>query len=206
MKIAVIGAGNVGTAVAGTAVRSGHEVTVSAAHPERAHAAAQATGATAAASNADAVKSADIVVLAVPATAHDALASELGDALAGKVVIDAANRPTPDPSGAPTSIAEELQDRLPKTSVVKAFNTLLASRQADPTVNGTPVDGFVAGDDPTAKQTVLDFLASLGFRPVDAGSLASARTLEGMAWLNINRNLQGGSWQNAWVLVEPERN
>jgi predicted dinucleotide-binding enzyme len=53
---------------------------------------------------------------------------------------------------------------------------------------------------------VLDVLASLGFRPVDAGSLASARTLEGMAWLNINRNLQGGSWQNAWVLVEPERN
>jgi hypothetical protein len=206
MKIAVIGAGNVGTAVAGTAVRSGHEVTVSAAHPERAQAAAQATGATAAASNADAVKSADIVVLAVPATAHDALASELGDALAGKVVVDAANRPTPDPSGAPTSIAEELQDKLPKTPVVKAFNTLLASRQADPTVNGTPVDGFVAGDDPTAKQTVLDFLASLGFRPVDAGSLASARTLEGMAWLNINRNLQGGSWQNAWVLVEPERN
>lgn len=206
MKIAVIGAGNVGTAVAGTAVRSGHKVTVSAAHPERAQAAAQATGATAAASNADAVKSADIVVLAVPATAHDALASELGDALAGKVVVDAANRPTPDPSGAPTSIAEELQDKLPKTPVVKAFNTLLASRQADPTVNGTPVDGFVAGDDPTAKQTVLDFLASLGFRPVDAGSLASARTLEGMAWLNINRNLQGGSWQNAWVLVEPERN
>lgn len=206
MKIAVIGAGNVGTAVAGTAVRSGHKVTVSAAHPERAQATAQATGATAAASNADAVKSADIVVLAVPATAHDALASELGDALAGKVVVDAANRPTPDPSGAPTSIAEELQDKLPKTPVVKAFNTLLASRQADPTVNGTPVDGFVAGDDPTAKQTVLDFLASLGFRPVDAGSLASARTLEGMAWLNINRNLQGGSWQNAWVLVEPERN
>lgn len=206
MKIAVIGAGNVGTAVAGTAVRSGHEVTVSAAHPERAQVAAQATGATAAASNADAVKSADIVVLAVPATAHATLVSELGDALAGKVVVDAANRPTPDPSGAPTSIAEELQDKLPKTPVVKAFNTLLASRQADPTVNGTPVDGFVAGDDPTAKQTVLDFLASLGFRPVDAGSLASARTLEGMAWLNINRNLQGGSWQNAWVLVEPERN
>ena len=206
MKIAVIGAGNVGTALAGTAVRSGHEVTVSAAHPEHARVAAQATGATAATTNADAVKRADIVVLAVPAAAYEQLAADLGEALAGKVVVDVANRPTPDPSGAATSIAEELQARLSKAPVVKAFNTLFASRQADPTLNGEPVDGFVAGDDPTAKRTVLDFLASLGFRPVDAGSLASARTLEGMAWLNINRNLQGGTWQDAWVLVAPSNN
>jgi len=39
---------------------------------------------------------------------------------------------------------------------------------------------------------------------VDAGPLAAARTLEGMAWLNINRNLSGGSWQDAYVLVGPD--
>ena len=39
---------------------------------------------------------------------------------------------------------------------------------------------------------------------VDAGPLAAARTLEGMAWLNINRNIAGGSWQNAWVILEPK--
>jgi predicted dinucleotide-binding enzyme len=65
-------------------------------------------------------------------------------------------------------------------------------------------DGFVAGDDPEAKQTVLDVVESIGFRPVDAGSLAAARTLEGMAWLNIARNMAGGTWQDAWVLVGPE--
>ena len=64
--------------------------------------------------------------------------------------------------------------------------------------------GVVAGDDASAKQTVLDVVESVGFRPVDAGSLASARTLEGMAWLNIQRNLAGGTWQDAWVLVGPE--
>ena len=51
---------------------------------------------------------------------------------------------------------------------------------------------------------MLDVVESVGFRPVDAGSLASARTLEGMAWLNIQRNLAGGTWQDAWVLVGPE--
>jgi len=64
-------------------------------------------------------------------------------------------------------------NKLPGTSVVKAFNTAFASRQADPQVAGITPDGFVAGDDATAKQTVLDVVESIGFRPVDAGSLAA---------------------------------
>jgi 8-hydroxy-5-deazaflavin:NADPH oxidoreductase len=115
-----------------------------------------------------------------------------------------ANRPTPDPAGPGTSIAEELQDRLPRSKVIKAFNTLFASRQAEPLVAGVPADGFVAGDDPVAKQTVLDAVEAIGLRPVDAGPLAAARTLEGMAWLNISRNLAGGSWQEAYVIVGPD--
>jgi predicted dinucleotide-binding enzyme len=204
MQIAIIGAGNVGRALAGSFTRAGHDVTLSASHPEHAREAAEQTGSSAAASNADAVSNAAVVVLAVPATAFDQLASELGDALAGKVVVDVSNRPTPSPDGAPTSIAEELQDKLPNASVVKAFNTSFASRQAEPKVNGIAADGFVAGDDDSAKKTVLDVVESIGFRPVDAGSLAAARTLEGMAWLNITRNMAGGTWQDAWVLVGPE--
>jgi hypothetical protein len=71
-------------------------------------------------------------------------------------------------------------------------------------VAGIPADGFVAADDDNAKKTVLDAVASIGFRPVDAGSLAAARTLEGMAWLNISRNMAGGSWQDAWILLGPD--
>jgi predicted dinucleotide-binding enzyme len=204
MKVAIIGAGNVGKALTTSFTRAGHDVTIAAAHPDHAADAAKELGATAAPSNADAVSDADLVVLAVPATALDSVASELADDLAGKVVVDVSNRPTPDPAGPGTSIAEELQDRLPESRVVKAFNTLFASRQADPIVAGVSADGFVAADDPTAKKTVLETLDGLGFRPVDAGPLAAARTLEGMAWLNINRNLSGGTWQDAYVLVGPD--
>jgi predicted dinucleotide-binding enzyme len=204
MQIAIIGAGNVGTALAQSLTRAGHDVTVSAAHPEHAREAAARTGAKAAASNAEAVSGADVVVLAVPATAFETVASEIGRDVSGKVVVDVANRPTPNPDGPATSIAEELQAQLPGASVVKAFNTAFASRQADPSVGGIAPDGFVAGDDAAAKQQVLQVVESVGFRPVDAGSLASARTLEGMAWLNIQRNLDGGTWQDAWVLVGPE--
>src|SRR5262249_26602853 len=127
MQIAIIGAGNVGKALATTLTRAGHEVTISAAHPDHARAAATETGASAAASNVEAARGAELVVLAVPATAFDQIAGELGDALDGKVVVDVANRPTPNEQGPATSIAEELQSKVPNAKVVKAFNTLFAA-------------------------------------------------------------------------------
>ena len=204
MKVSIIGAGNVGTALAGSLARAGHTVTITASTPEHATAAAASTGATAVASNAAAIAAADVVILAVPATSFAEIAGDSGNTLDGKVVVDVANRPTPDPAGATDAIAEELQVMLPKAKVIKAFNTAFASRQAHPTVGGVAADGFVAGDDTAAKATVLDLVSSIGFRPVDAGSLAAARTLEGMAWLNITRNIAGGTWQDAWVIVEPD--
>lgn len=204
MDIAIIGVGNVGKALGGSLVRAGHTVTFAASNPEHASEAANSLRARAAASNNEAVDAADLVILAIPATALAAVAKEIGASAAGKVVVDVSNRPTPDPAGASTSLAEELQAQLPGSTVVKAFNTAFASRQANPSVSGVAADGFVAGDDESAKQTVLNVVESIGFRPVDAGSLAAARTLEGMAWLNITRNLAGGSWQDAWVLVGPE--
>lgn len=203
MDIAIIGAGNVGTALAGPLARAGHHVTISATHPEHASLAAKATRTRSVGTNQEAIAAADVVILAVPGTAFDAIVGEVGGSLTGKVVIDVSNRPTPDPAGAGTSAAEELQAMLPNASVVKAFNTVFASRQADPNIGGVPADGFVAADDDEAKRTVLDLIESIGFRPVDAGSLAVARTLEGMAWMTIKRNMQGGTWQEAWVLLDP---
>lgn len=203
MDIAIIGAGNVGTALAGPLARAGHHVTISATHPEHASLAAKATRTRSVGTNKEAIEAADVVILAVPGTAFGAIVGEVGGSLTGKVVIDVSNRPTPDPAGAGTSAAEELQAMLPNASVVKAFNTVFASRQADPNIGGVPADGFVAADDDEAKRTVLDLIESIGFRPVDAGSLAVARTLEGMAWMIIKRNMQGGTWQEAWVLLDP---
>lgn len=146
-----------------------------------------------------------MVILAVPTDVRAAVVSELGDTLSGKIVIDVSNRPTPDATGAtgPTSAAEELQTQVPHASVIKAFNTAFASRQADPIVGGIAIDGFMAGDDATARKTVLDLVASMGFRPIDAGPLLMARTLEGMGWLNATLNMAGGTWQESWKLLGP---
>src|SRR5688572_19726722 len=106
MDIAIIGAGNVGKALGGSLVRAGHNVTFAATHPEHAAEAARGLQARAAASNNEAVNAAELIILAVPASALGAVAREIGDSAAGKVVVDVSNRPTPDPAGAPTSLAE----------------------------------------------------------------------------------------------------
>ena len=145
MQIAIIGAGNVGRALATSLTRAGHDVTVSAVHPEHARETAAESGATAAANNQEAVSGADLVVLAVPASAFDTLAGELGSQIAGKVVVDVSNRPTPNADGPATSIAEELQTKLPAAKVIKAFNTAFASRQAQPQVRHRGCDARRAG-------------------------------------------------------------
>jgi 8-hydroxy-5-deazaflavin:NADPH oxidoreductase len=207
MKIAIIGAGNVGRALSGAFVRAGHEVTLSSEHADNARAVAQETGAQAAAGNREAVRDADVVVLAVPYGALAGLVDELGEGLAGKIVVDATNPLRPDYQGLAvegTSAAEQVQARVKGARVVKAFNSVLAARQTEPTVEGTRVDGFVAGDDERAKATVLELVGSIGLNPIDAGPLEVARALEAMALLNIMLQLRtNGSWQTGWKLVGP---
>ena len=203
MNIGIIGAGNVGQALATASVRAGHVVTISSATAEEAGRVAAAVGATAAASNRDAVADADAVILAVPFDAVNAIVDELGAALDGKVLIDVSNRFAPEQLDGPSN-AEQAQAMAPNARIVKAFNTILASHQADPIIDGIQLDGFVAGDDAAAKQQALALVASLGFRPIDAGPLAMARALEGMGTLNISLNATNGwPWQSGWKLLGP---
>lgn len=202
MKVAIIGAGTVGKALGQSITRAGHDVTITAKHPESAKAAAQEIGAQPAASPAEAVTDADVVILAVPYVgAADEVSGEIRDRVAGKAVVDVTNPMKPDFSGLATegtSAAEEFQKRLPKASVVKAFNTIFATNQANP---ASGIDGYVAGDDDKAKQLVISLVESIGFTPVDVGPLKAARYLEGMAVINIGLNAQNGwDWTSAWKL------
>lgn len=166
------------------------------------------TGARYVATNAEAAAAGEVVIVAVYYWSLDAVLSDLGGgALDGKVVVDVSNPVTPDYSALAvegTSAAEEIQARVPGARVVKAFNTVFAARQADPVVDGAPVDGFVAGDDDDAKAKVLELVGAVGLRPIDAGPLRQARALEAMGFLHIGIQLRNeGSWQSAWKLVGP---
>lgn len=199
----MIGAGNVGKALTKASLAVGHTVSISAGDRSEAEVVASEIGGQAAASNQDAIAEADIVVLAVPFDAVSGIIEEAGPDLDGKIVIDVTNRFDPETLGAPSN-AEMIQKLAPDAKVVKAINTVFASNQADPLVDGVQLDGFVAGDDGAAKSAVLQYVESLGLRPIDAGPLAMARALEGMGALNISLNMtHGWPWQTGWKLLGP---
>jgi NADPH-dependent F420 reductase len=205
MRVAMIGSGNVGRTLGRALRAAGHDVTFSAAHPERAAAAADELGAVAASSNAEATRDADVVILAMPFAAGPTVAHEIAETAAGKVVIDVTNTSVSSvtelaPNAA--SAAEAFAAWLPGAHVVKAFNTAFAGRMANPVQDGRPLDGFVAGDDEAAKAAVMTLVADVGFEPIDGGPLANAAMLEGLAMLNIWMNANHGwDWTSAWRLA-----
>lgn len=154
----------------------------------------------------DAAASADIVVLALPAGVVLEVARGLGD-LAGKIVVDA-NNPlridrgpvwNPPPEG---SMAQALQAALPQARVVKAWNTFGHEFHADPQTAVGPVSMPIAGDDAAAKATIAEIATRAGFAPIDAGPLRNAALLENLAILWIHLAMAGGQGRGiAWQLV-----
>jgi 8-hydroxy-5-deazaflavin:NADPH oxidoreductase len=206
MKVAIIGAGNVGRALATSIGRTGHEVIITSRDPKDAADAAAATGARVADSNAEAAAEADVVIAAVGFGDIEAVARDIAGPAAGKPVIDVTNRISFGESGpemdTSSSNAEVVSDLLPDSSVVKAFNTLFAAHQADPMADDLQLDGYVAGDDPSAKAMVLELVKAIGLRPIDVGPLVRARQLEALAFLNMALNIVNeGTWQSGWKLV-----
>ncbi len=173
-RIAMIGDGNVGSALAEGLRRAGHEVRFGTTDPKQPVREAAAWG--------------EVVVLAVPWGAVADVLKEAGDALDGKVVIDVSNPVAPGlelaVSGA-TSAGEEVQKLAPRAKVVKAFNYAFARHLSTGRIDGQPLTAFVAGDDAAAKQVVMQLAQDIGFEPTDAGPLKSARYLESMAMLDI---------------------
>ena len=208
MKVAIIGSGNVGSAVAKAAKSTGHDVTVADLEgTESLETLKTQLGVSTTTSNEEAVSEADLVVLAVPFGVVEKVARGIADHVGDKIVIDITNPLKGDLSGLQTdgtSGAELVQKQLPQAKVIKAFNTVFAGNQAVAAVDGVQLDGFVAGDDADAKKQVMYLLEEIGYRPIDVGPLSTARYLEGMAFLNISLNAKNDwSWQSGWKLVGP---
>jgi predicted dinucleotide-binding enzyme len=171
-KIGIIGKGNVGKALQAGVQRAGHETKMI----------GKGGGVK------DTAAWADVVVLAVPFGALDAVATEIGTAANGKPVIDATNVLTKEGAlavGFTTSGAEQLQKKMPGAHVVKAFNTVFAQNMSSGKLKNTALFVPVAGDDAKAREAVIQIARDIGFDSVDAGPLANARLLEPFGYLNI---------------------
>jgi len=172
-KIGIIGNGNVGGALARGLKRAGHEV--------------RAVGKDQGAIR-DAAGWGEVAIIAVPFGAIDDVVRTAGEVMSGKTVIDVTNALDANMNlalGFTTSGAEELQKKLPKSRVVKAFHTVFAQHMDTGRLGDKPLTTFAASDDASAKATVLKLARDIGFDAVDAGPLKNARLLEPFALLNI---------------------
>ena len=201
MRIGIVGGtGKEGSGLGVRWAAAGHEVVIGSRDPERARGKAAELAARARAarvsgmSNVDAVRAADVVVLAVPASGLRTTLPDVKDACRGKVVISAVvpltfgggRLFTPPPQG---SSAEEAQEILgPEVRVVAAFHHI-AAHELQAGDHPIECDLLLCGGDAEAKNVVTELGASLGLRAVDAGPLTNAGPIEGITAVltTINR-------------------
>ena len=175
MSYAIVGLGKIGSSIAQAFARKEIEVTVAGRRPPEALAplAAQIGPSLVPARIQDAVRAADVVILAVPFAAYREVA-QAAESWQGKIVIDAMNAfgvPPEELDGLPSSAA--VAKALPGARVVKAFNHLAAATFAQgPTMpGGGRRVVFVSSDDDAASATVAELVDRLGFAPVQLGKL-----------------------------------
>lgn len=196
MKIAVIGAGNIGGVLSKAWAAKGHEMMLGARDTQspKVQAALQAMGPAArVGSIAEAAAFGEAILLAVPWAAVAEVIRQAGD-LSGKILIDATNRLVPPlPDGAP-SAAEDIARWAVGAKLVKAFNSTGSKNTGSPQYGAQPIDTFICGDDEAAKTTVAGLACDAGFEVVDCGSLANAALVEALAklWIQLAYSLGNG--------------
>jgi predicted dinucleotide-binding enzyme len=189
MKIAVIGKGNIGGTLGGKWAAAGHQVTYGVRDG-----AGPGPGGTPARAVGDAIRDADVVVLAVPGQAVPAVVSEHGAALAGKVVVDAVNR-----IGAAEFDSRALvAAAAPSARYVRAFNTLGWENFADPAPGVTL---FFAAD-PEARAVAEELISAVGLEPAFVGDATATAVVDSLfpLWLALVKQ-NGGNRRLALRLV-----
>ena len=198
MRIAVIGAGNVGGTLGRAWAKAGHEVMFGVLDPSSPKVAAllATTGGRATAGRvAEAATYGAVVALCTPWDATESAVRGSRD-LAGKILLDCTNPLEKDLSGLAvgrtTSGAELVARWAPGARVVKAFNTTGFENMADPDFGGRAATMLIAGDDEAANAVASELAREIGFDPVVAGPLAMARLLEPLALLWIKLAVSQG--------------
>ena len=196
--IAMIGTGDVGSALGARFAELGHTIVYGSRTPNDpdVQALVRETGNGArATTQAKSVEGADIIILAIPWAPAQSIVESLGS-LDGKIVIDPINAMafgenrsialSVDPSA-----AEAIQSWLPNAHVVKAYNTLTRAYMVDPQSSGGPITIPIAGNNSEAKAKVADLTRSIGLEAMDVGDLSMARAVEAMGLMYVAQGYQG---------------
>ena len=202
-SVTIIGAGNMGSAIAGIALAGGNTVQVLARDTEK----AAVNGEVSTGTVGDAITG-DVVILALPYPAVAEVLSAYDGQLDGKILVDLTNPldfATFDDLVVPAdgSAAAEIAAQVPGAHVLKAFNTNFAATVATGSVGDQDTTVLIAGDDAAAKATLAAIIQGGGLTAVDAGSLKRARELEAVGFLQLTLAVgEKTSWNTGFALVK----
>ena len=210
-KVAILGSGAVGDALAKGFLDSGFAVRRASRDPGKLEPwKAAAKGDASTGTFADAAAWGEVVVLCVKGTAAEGLIGELAEVLAGKLVLDATNPigdEKPDNgviryfTGANDSLMERLQKRAPKAKFVKAFNSVGSAFMVHPPFQ-PKASMFICGNDPAAKEAATAILTTFGWETVDMGAVEAARPIEALCQLWCAPGFLRNEWAHAFKYLK----
>ena len=175
MKVAVLGARNVGGTLGRKWARAGHEVMFGVRHtdnPEVRNLAAE-VGAQVG-SIEEAIAFGDVVVFAIPGRVMAETIRTHGQALAGKIVVDTANRL----EEAASNSAADFVAHAPGVRIFRAFNSIAWENFENPQFGDVQADLFYCGPDGEARVQVEQLISDVGMRPVRVGDVDQVEVVD----------------------------
>jgi len=190
------GTGEQGRGLAQRFARAGQSVVIGSRSAERAESIAHEIGSgVKGASNEDAARTGDVVIVAVPWDGHRELLESLSEDLAGKIVVDCVNPLGFDKQGAfgldieEGSAAQQAASVLPNATVVAAFHHISAVLLLDESVDSIDTDVLVLGDDRKSTDIVQALAGRIpGIRGIYGGRLRNAGQVEAFTANLISMN------------------
>lgn len=182
MKIGILGSGNIGGTLGRKWAGKGHTIKFGVRNvtdPKHQALKGSTEGDVTVASLAEAAGFGEAVVLAVPGSAVAPLLEVAGSALAGKIVIDAANRIGQADINSLRLIAEQA----PSARLYRAFNSLGWENFDNPQLGGSQIDLFYCGDPGDARPVVERLIADIGLRPIYVGDLTQVEVVDNLTKL-----------------------
>ncbi len=212
MKLAIIGAGNVGQTLGKRFAELGHEVMFGVRDPAAAKMRdilSKAPGKIVAGNNQDAAAWSEVMFMTTPWAATEAALAQCGD-LTGKIVVDCTN---PVKLGATdemlelgfnTSAGERVAQWAKGAQVFKTLNQVGWEVMAEPRFGDNRAAMFVAGPEESGKQIIMELVEALGFDAIYIGDITLARILEPMAMVWIHSAIAMGAGRD-WALARVQR-
>ena len=210
MNIGIVGSGEVAQRLGAGFLKQGHSVMLGTREPKKLAAWQSENRGATVGSFADAAKFGELVIVAVKGEVALGVARKIGDALAGKTVIDTTNPIADAPpvngvlksfTSLNDSLMEQLQKACPKARFVKAFSSVGNAKMVNPTFAGGPPTMFICGNDAAAKQAVTKILDQFGWETLDLGAAEAARAIEPLAMLWCIPGFLRNEWTHAFKVL-----